>query len=193
MPWQTDTCIGDWHYKRSIFDKHEYKTPEQVAQTLVDIVSKNGNLMLNIPVRGDGTIDEDEHAFLGSLSAWMRIHGEAIYGTRPFKVYGEGPPDVVGSHNFNEGKARPFDANDIRFTQKGETLYAFFLGWPQGGKVNIKSLAKSSHLYPTPVGSIQLLGIDNRLEFTQAPDALVVKLPAKPENRLNAFALRIRS
>jgi alpha-L-fucosidase len=193
VPWQTDTCIGDWHYKRSIFEKHEYKTPERVAQTLVDIVSKNGNLMLNIPVRGDGTIDEDEHAFLESFGAWMRIHGEAIYGTRPFKVYGEGPPDVVGSHNFNEGKARPFDANDIRFTQKGNVLYAFFLGWPLDGTARIKSLAKSSSLYPARVGSIELLGVEGRLEFTQASDALVVKLPAKPSNRLNAFALRIRS
>ena len=193
IPWQTDTCIGDWHYKRSIFEQHAYKSPTSVAQTLVDIVSKNGNLMLNIPVRGDGTIDEDEHAFLETLGAWMHVHGEAIYGTRPFGVYGEGLPDVVGSHNFNETKARPFTSDDVRFTTRGETLYAFLLGWPHGESVTIKTLATGAAVYPKRIRSVEMLGGAGPLEYRQTSGGLTISLPPKPENHLDAFAFRIRT
>jgi alpha-L-fucosidase len=192
-PWQTDTCIGDWHYNRSVFEQHRYKTPGMVAQMLVDIVSKNGNLMLNIPVRGDGTIDEDEHAFLETFGRWIAVNGEAIYGTRPFKVYGEGPPDVSGSHNFNEGGARPFDANDVRFTQKGNVLYAFILGWPESGKTHMKSLRRNGPLYPEMIRSVELLGMDGKLSFQQTAEELVIALPPRPQDHLNAFAFRILS
>ena len=97
-PWQTDTCIGEWHYRRSLFDEHRYKTVAQVVHMLVNIVSKNGNLLLSIPVRGDGTIDEDEVAFLEGMAAWMRVHGEGIFGTRPWKVAGEGPTQERRRH-----------------------------------------------------------------------------------------------
>ena len=95
LPWQTDTCIGSWHYKRSRFEQHHYKTAQQVMHMLIDIVSKNGNLMLNIPVRGDGTIDDDEVKVLEGIAAWMAVNGEGIYATRPWKVFGEGPTTVV--------------------------------------------------------------------------------------------------
>ena len=91
QPWQTDTCIGDWHYERAIAERHGYKKSGAVLRTLADIVSKNGNLLLNIPVRGDGTIDDDEVKFLEEMAAWMDVNGEAIFGTRPWAVYGEGP------------------------------------------------------------------------------------------------------
>jgi alpha-L-fucosidase len=121
-PWQTDTCIGEWHYKRSPFEQHQYETPTLVAQSLIDIVSKSGNLMLNIPLGGDGTIDEDEHSFFETFARWMRVHGEAIFDTRSFKVFAEGAPDVAGSQNFNESRARPYNATDPRFTIKaGQT------------------------------------------------------------------------
>src|SRR5260370_1074896 len=122
-PWQTDTCIGDWHYKRSIFEQHKNKSVKTMVQTLVDVISKNGNLMLSVPVRGDGTLDGDEHAFLHGMARWIERNGEGVYGTRPAAVFGEGPPDVTSSSNFNEGKARPYDERDIRFTRKGDTLY----------------------------------------------------------------------
>src|SRR4029077_6614140 len=89
--WQTDTCIGDWHYNVNTLNRHGYKTPLQVVQMLIDIVSKNGNLLLNIPLKGDGSIDEDEQKFLAEISTWIPAHGDAIFATRPWKIYGEGP------------------------------------------------------------------------------------------------------
>lgn len=188
--WQTDTCIGDWHYKRSLFENHQYKTANSVAQMLVDIVSKNGNLLLNIPVRGDGTLDEDEHKFLTEFGAWMRVQSEGIYGTRPFRVYGEGPPDVTSSSAFNESHARPFTASDLRFTTRGETLYVFALGWPQDATLRVKSLAEGNSLYPGPIRSVEMLGA-GPVRFTRTADALVITLPPRPANHLDAFGFRI--
>lgn len=189
-PWQTDTCIGEWHYDRSVFEQHRYKTASTVVQTLVDIVSKNGNLMLNIPLRGDGTIDEDEHQFLQDLSSWMRVNGEAIYGTRPFRVYGEGPSDLETSSDFNERRARPFTAQDIRFTTKGETLYAIALGWPEGGQLKIKSLGTGSDGHPKPIRQVHLLGHEAKLSFHQEESGLTIQLPPEKPNDY-AFSFRI--
>ena len=134
QPWQTDTCIGHWHYDRPLYDRHGYKTATTVIHTLVDVVSKNGNLLLSVPVRGDGTIDEDERKVVEGIAAWMKINDEAIFSTRPWKIFGEGPAiesaAPLTAQGFNEGKGKPFTAEDIRFTRKGNTLYAFLLGWP---------------------------------------------------------------
>jgi len=162
-----------------------------VIKMLVDIVSKNGNLMLNIPVRGDGTIDDDERKVLDSLAGWMPVHAEAIYGTRPFSVFGEGAPDVEGSGNFNENRTRPYTAQDIRFTTKGETLYAFALGWPADGKLTIRTLAAASPQYPRAVGRVEMLGVSGPLQFTREATGLVVTLPEKKPNEY-AWALKIR-
>jgi len=176
--WQTDTCIGDWHYRRATFDEHKYKSADTVIKTLVDIVSKNGNLLLNIPLRGDGSIDEDERQILSDLATWMPANGEAIYGTRPFAVFGEGPPDVKGSANFNESSARPYTAEDIRFTARGDTVYAFALAWPADGKLRIKAL-RDGPVYPRDIARVELLGAGNTaLPFTRGMDGLVVSLPA---------------
>ncbi len=186
-PWQTDTCIGDWHYKRSIFENHTYKTPRTVIHTLIDVVSKNGNLLLSIPVRGNGAIDEDEHAFLQALATWLPVHGEAIYGTRPFTIFGEGAQDLTDNKGFSEDKQRPYTSADIRFTTKGPNLYAFALGWPGDeataeGKPNtltIRTLARSNPHLPKPIQRIDLLGASTPLRFTQTPEALTVTLPRK--------------
>jgi alpha-L-fucosidase len=188
--WQTDTCIGDWHYRRSLFEDHKYKTAGTVITMLIDIVSKNGNLLLNIPVRGDGTIDDEERKVLAGLAAWMPANREAIFGTRPFTVFGEGAPDVKGSANFNENAARPYTAEDIRFTTKGRTLYAFALAWPDAGKITIKTLAKGSAGYPGEVAKVELLGSPGALTFVRDAKGLVVSLPAqKPHDY--AYALKI--
>src|SRR5581483_7758688 len=188
MPWQTDTCIGDWHYDRAIFEQHRYKTARNVIHTLVDIVSKNGNLMLNIPVRGDGTIDEDEQKFISDLTSWMNVNSEGIYATRPFQVFGEGAPDVESSANFNESKARPYDARDIRFVTKGNILYATALGWPDSGKLVIKTLGQAS--YDHPIHRIELLGAKGQLRFTRDQTGLVISLPAEKPNDY-AYSFRI--
>jgi alpha-L-fucosidase len=109
--------------------------------------------MLNIPLKGDGTIDSDERAFLEAIATWIPRHGEAIYGTRPFSVFGEGPPDVTNNSNFNERNQRAYTAEDIRFTQKGETVYAFAFVWPANGKLLIKTLARGSAALPRPIRS----------------------------------------
>jgi alpha-L-fucosidase len=188
LPWQTDTCIGNWHYDRAIFEQHRYKTPRTVIHMLVDIVSKNGNLMLNIPVRGDGTIDEDEQKFIRDFTSWMSVNSEAIYGTRPFQVFGEGPPDVETSTNFNESKARPYDARDIRFATKGNVLYATALGWPAGGKLRIETLSQPK--YAKPINRIELLGAKTPLQFTRDEQALSIVLPPEKPNEY-AYCFKI--
>jgi alpha-L-fucosidase len=189
LPWQTDTCIGDWYYKRSLFDNHGYKTPTFVIHSLIDIVSRNGNLLLSIPLRGDGSIDEDEHAFLTALAAWMQVHGDAIYGTRPFSVFGEGPPDAAAAGTFNEKKQRPYTTEDIRFATKGDTLYAFAFVWPTDGKLHIKTLARGSDAFPKPIQRVEMVG-GGRIAFHQDRNGLHLTLPANPSNP-HAYAFSI--
>jgi alpha-L-fucosidase len=193
-PWETDTCIGSWHYDRRIFEQHRYKTVGTVVKMLVNIVSKNGNLMLNIPVRGDGTIDDDEVAFLKGMAAWMKVNGEGIFATRPWKVYGEGPPPIP-SGMFSE-KKQSYSARDIRFTQTkdGSTLYAFFLGWPADGKLTIHTLgtgtADKPALLDKTISSLTLLGSNEKIQWTRDADGLHVVLPATPPCN-DAFALKL--
>ena len=177
-PWQTDTCVGDWYYKRDVL----YKTPTTVIQMLIDIVSKNGNLLLNLPLRADGTLDSTEEAILASLAEWIAINGEAIYGTRPWHVYGEGSQGPSGAM-FNEGKLS-YSSQDIRFTVKDGSLFAFALAWPASGKLLIRSLAGAS------VHSVHLLHGGDSLTFKPAADGLEVQLPPQQRGQ-HAFALRI--
>ena len=186
-PWQTDTCIGDWHYRRSLYTNHQYKTAAQVIPMLADIVSKNGNLLLNIPVRGDGTIDDDEIRFLEEMARWMDVNSEAIFGTRPWIVYGEGPSRVRGG-SFNEGR-QPFTAQDIRFTEKGGALYAIILGWPADGKLVVRSLARTPGTTGQVTG-VTLLGHASALPWHQDENGLTVTLPsAKPCDYAYAFKI----
>ncbi len=181
LPWQTDTCIGDWHYNRSVYDRDRYKTAQTVIQTLVDVVSKNGNLMLNIPVRGDGTIDEKERKVVEGIGRWMKVNSESIYGTRPWKIFGEGPAQeaaaALTAQGFNEGKGKPFTAEDIRFATKENTLYATALGWPQDGKLTIKSLGKNSAHFAKEISKIEWLATGEPLQFERTEDRLIVSLP----------------
>ncbi len=187
-PWQTDTCIGDWHYRRSIYENHTYKKPDQVLKILADVVSKNGNLLLSIPVRGDGTIDPDEASFLQSMTAWMAVNSEAIFETRPWTLFGEGPVKTGGGA-FNED-VRPYSSEDIRFTTKNKTLYALALGWPEDGTLTIKTLARNAPGLAGKVKTVSLLGSPESLVWKQTPAGLVVTLPAqKPCNYV--YALKI--
>ena len=185
-PWQTDTCIGQWHYNKALADRNGYKKSPEVIRMLADIVSKNGNLMLSIPVRADGTIDEHEIQFLHEMGAWLDVNGEGIYATRPWKVYGEGPPRedpavAVGTGEVVEKKVRPLDARDTRFTvsKDGKTLYAIVLGWPADGKVTLKSLASGSPLFPEDIATVALLGTTEKPGMTRDAEGLHVSLPGQ--------------
>ncbi len=179
-PWQTDTCLGEWHYSRAVFEEHRYKTAKTVVQTLIDIVSKNGNLCLSVPVKGDGTIDSDERQILGEIAAWMKVQGEGIFGTRPFKVYGEGPPDVA-SGEFNESKARAYGVEDVRFTTKAGVLYAYAMGWPGDGRLTIKALRRGSEWMPGEIGKVEMLG-GGAVAFERTGEGLVLKVPGRAPN-----------
>ncbi|WP_026768462.1 alpha-L-fucosidase [Asinibacterium sp. OR53] len=189
LPWQTDTCIGGWHYDRGLYERNGYKTAKSVIQTLVDIVSKNGNLMLNIPVRGDGTIDEKERKLVEEIGNWMKANSESIYATRPWKIFGEGPAQEaaaqLNAQGFNEGKGKPFTYEDIRFATKGDVLYATALGWPQDGKLIIKSLAKNSRHFPKEIQKVEWVPAGQPLLFQRTETELVVSLP---ENNADTYA-----
>jgi alpha-L-fucosidase len=198
LPWQTDTCIGSWHYKKEIFDKHEYKSAASVVRMLADIVSKNGNLMLSVPLQRDGTPDTDEIGIVSEIGAWLKINGDAIYATRPWKAYGEGPSTAVVEKGrfggLNDVQKKPFTAEDIRFTQSkdGKKLFAIVLTVPTDGEVTIKSLASNSPNWPGEIGSVHELGKFWGLKFTRDENGLHVTLPAKQPSKI-ALALKIQS
>lgn len=193
QPWQSCSCIGEWHYNTSIYEKNEYKSAAYVAKLLVDIVSKNGNLLLSVPLRADGTFDEKEEKILNEFGAWMNINKEAIYDTRPWAVFGEGPiaeEDIpLNAQGFNEGSYSQAGAKEIRFTQTSKYLYATVLAWPADGKVNIKSLAADSKLYEGKIRKVELLGY-GKVDFVRTAEGLSVTLPAQPLNQI-APVLRI--
>ncbi len=177
--WQTDTCIGNWHYQRSLYDGNRYKTAKTVIQTLVNVVSKNGNLLLNFPVRADGTLDDKELKVVEGIAAWMDINRECIFGTRPWKVFGEGPASEgapLTAQGFNEGKGKAVSAEDVRFTTKEGVLYAIVLGAPQQA-LPIKSLGTAAGLLDRPVRGITLLGSTETVQWTQTADALTLTPP----------------
>lgn len=182
-PWQTDTCIGDWHYNRARFEQNYYVPANSVVQRLVDVVSKNGNLLLSIPQRGDGSIDDTEKRILADIAAWMQVGGEAIFGSRPWRVFGEGPTrQQAGMHG--EGQARPWTAEDIRYTTRGATLYAFVLDWPADNRVVLREPARG----PGRIERVSLLG-GGPIPFSVTPAGLEVTLPA---TRPTAFVPALR-
>ena len=174
--WQTDTCIGGWHYNRA--DYNRYKSAKTVVHMLADIVSKNGNLLLNIPVRGDGSIDDKAESILEGIATWMEVNQESILATRPWKTFGEGPAgagQALSSQGFNEGKGKPFTAEDVRYTasKDGRVLYAIVCGLPSG-PVALKSLGQSAALLDRPVAQVEQLGAAGTLVWSLDADALTV-------------------
>lgn len=187
VPWQTCSCIGGWHYNTEIYEKNQYKSAAQVARLLVDVVSKNGNLLLSVPLRSDGTFDEKEKAILDEFGAWMRTNKESIIGTHPWTVFGEGPiasSDVkLNAQGFNEGAYLNPTSSEIRFTQTAKALYVSALAWPEDGKVTVKSLALGSKLYPQKISRVELLGY-GKVAFKRDADGLVITLPGKKLNNI---------
>lgn len=185
--WQTDTAVArnSWGYVRD----QDYKTVDALIGDLVDIVSKNGALLLNIGPRADGTIPEEDTALLLGVGQWLAVNGEAIYGTRPWKVFGEGPT-AVAAGAFNDTKRAAFTAEDLRFTTRGDTLYATALAWPDGPSVTVRALATGTGLYEREVDRVQLLGHHEELQWTRDGRGLVAQLPGTRPND-HALSLKI--
>ena len=168
LPWQTDTSVGDWFYNV----RDVYKTPGQVLETLVDIVSKNGNLVLNIPQRPDGTLDDECNFLLRQMAVWMKANGEGLFGSRPWDVCGEGA-SAAESGAFKEA-AVDWSPQDFRFTRKGDTVYAYQMRWPESQRALIHSFASGTS---RPVRHVRLLG-NGPVQFEQTPEGLLVSLPS---------------
>ena len=181
VPWQTDTCIGDWHYKRG----QVYKTPKKIIDMLVDIVSKNGNLLLNFPLPNSGELDGEELTVLDGITRWMAVNSEGIYGSRPWKIYGTGPATQmrVDMTGFNENKQPDLTAEDVRFTSKGKTLYAFVMGIPVK-EFLIKPLGSDGPDQPGKILDVQLLGHHEKLQWKQEKQGLKIKNPAAPMSQI---------
>ena len=192
LPWQTDTCLGNWHYDRALFERHGYKSAHAVVQRLCDTVSKNGNLLLSVPVRGDGTIDADEEHVLDDLAAWFAVNGPAVYGTRPWAIYGEGPTRV-GGVMFGEERAAPFTADDVRFTTRDGMLYALLLGWPDRGAITLRALAEGSpHAPGAAVERVELVAGGGPLAHRRDAAGLTVTLPERrPTGGVAVYVLAV--
>jgi alpha-L-fucosidase len=180
--WQTDTSISvkSWGY----IEGDTFRSPESLISQLVDIVSKNGALLLNVGPKPDGTIPDEAQKILLSMGQWLSTNGEAIYGTRPWKVSGEGPTRVVAG-SFNDTATKPYSSEDIRFTAKGKVLYAIVLAPPVSGGITIKSLADRAD-----IKSVQLLGSSAKLKWTRDAAGLNIELPSQRTDKF-PFTFRI--
>ncbi len=186
LPWQTDTSVSirSWGYVKN----DEYRDAKSLIGELVDVVSKNGNFLLNVGPKSDGTIPDEARTILLEIGAWLKTNGEAIYGSRPWLIYGEGPTKVTSSALDTDNQE--FTAADIRYTTHNGALYAIALGWPDGSELRLRSLYRGNPYLSSNVCSVQLLGKDGELEWRQQEDGLHVQLPAKRPDE-PAYTFRI--
>jgi alpha-L-fucosidase len=184
--WQTDTSVSNksWGY----IEHDTFKTPIFIIDQLVDVVSKNGNLLINIGPRSDGTIPDEAKQTLKAVGGWLRVNGDAIYGTRPWKSFGEGPTKVAAG-SFHDADTKPYTAEDFRFTTKGNNLYAIELGWPESGEAVIHALGTSG-LGSQHIQGVEMLGSDAKVKYEQQTDGLHITAPAKPAGE-TAYVYRI--
>lgn len=179
FPWQTDTSIGDWFYKTG----QKYKSGKDVVQMLIDIVSKNGNLLINVVQTPEGDLEPDVMAILESIASWTAVNGEGIYGTRPWKIFGEGPSVTTKKEKGMHGGIRDDQKNaytpaDFRFTTKGNALYAFCMANPTTD-LRIVSLAKNAKYTNKSIASVSILGCKDKLKWKQTAEGLVITKPSQ--------------
>ena len=184
--WQTDTSISNksWGY----IENDSFKSAESIVDQLVDIVSKNGNLLLNVGPRSDGTIPEQIQSTLRDVGSWLSVNGEAIYGTRSWTKFGEGPTSVVGGQ-FHDTDTKSFTPQDFRFTTKGDSLYAIELGWPDSGEAVIQSLTEAA-LSGRKITAVTLLGHPAPLHYDLKADGLHIQLPTQAPGKY-AYSFKI--
>lgn len=194
-PWQSETCLGDWHYRRALFDKPGeyggYIPPQQVIHWMVDTVSKNGTFLLNVPGKPDGTIDRKERLILQRIGEWFKTNGEAIYLTRPWSVFGEGP-HTIKAGSFQGESIGKLDGSDIRYTRNkaGAVVYAIALGWP--GKALVLSSFGASAAKSAKVAHVELLGSPEKIHFKQSAEGLRIEAPRqKPTSGDYAVAFKL--
>lgn len=186
--WQTDTSISNWSW--GYLEHDQFKSSDFLVHQLIDIVSKNGNLLLNIGPRADGTIPDEVRTTLLDIGAWLSTNGEAIYDTTPWKIYGEGPTKVKPGFG-NDKDTQPYTSDDFRFTQKGTTIYAIAMAWPASGSLHIHALGSAApEAKGLRIAQVELLGSSSKLDWKQSPASLDLTLPAAPAGKF-AFAFRI--
>jgi len=176
FPWQTDTSIGDWYYRTG----QRYKSTNEIAQLLIDVVSKNGNLLINVVQTPEGDLEPDVIKIVTELGEWTKTYGEGIYATRPWKVYGEGPSTIKSNQKKGDfgglADTRDYQATDIRYTTKGGNLFAFCMSMPEK-EIKMELLGKNSKYLEKPISSVTLLGSKEKLDWTQTDGALLIKKP----------------
>jgi alpha-L-fucosidase len=192
FPWQTDTSIGDWYYRAG----QKYKTADEVVQLLMDIVSKNGNLLINVVQTPEGDLETDVLAIMENISKWIEANGEGVYATRPWKVYGEGPSTL--KENQKAGRfggvsdTRGYQPTDVRYTTKGGEIYAFVMSTPDTD-IRLSSIGKNAKLTDKEVASVTMLGSKEKLKWEQEDDALVISKPANlPSWKVHGFKISFK-
>ena len=188
-PWIDDQKISTygWGYLHG----QEYKSANEILDGLIDRVSRGGGLLLSLCPMADGTINEPQTRVLLEMGDWLARNGEAIYGTRTWKIRAEGYEDkLIKKGKHPSWKFDNCDATDIRFTRKGNTLYAIALGWPEGNKLVIKTLSTGTKLADGPIRRVTLLGSSDEIKWLRTSDGLTVTLPSQRPNDI-AYALRI--
>jgi alpha-L-fucosidase len=192
-PWQTDDSIGPWGYRSGKWvDTYgrplevKYMDTNMVIDKFIDMISKNGNMLLNVPIRADGTLDEKTTTVLEGMGDWFAVNGEAVYGSRPWYMFGEGKVNEID----HRATRSPYTAKDIRFTTNNGYLYAFILDWPGAGKqVTIQNIT-AMNTRIEPVTSVSMLGVDGAIEWQQTGDGLVITMPDNKPGE-NAYVLKI--
>ncbi|WP_299664869.1 alpha-L-fucosidase [uncultured Polaribacter sp.] len=184
-PWQTDTCIGDWFYKKNV----NYKSVDKIVDMFVDIVSKNGNLLLSVPQPNNGVLDNQEIAILEGIAEWMDINSEGIYATKPWAVFGEGYVATQGGRATERKETINYTGADFRFTQKEGVVYAFAMDWPDKEQAVIQAMSKDSPLVNGKISKITLLGYGN-LSFNRDKNSLKINLPNRVVGKY-AFCFKI--